>query len=213
MSRRPDILDEFTAEHRAVEELLARIEAAGPGQPSEPSPTPATTPATTGTAGATDETGAARAPAEAPEAAPGSGSAGSAAPPGLPDEPVGLLTDLLFSHCAAEEEHLFPVVQHDVPDGGALVFQCIHDHLAIGQYLADLQALPPGDPTSGTLLNGLTELLRRHLATEERQLYPAARKALPPGARAALAERLRATREEVARNLGGASPDGVSASG
>ncbi|MFD0346835.1 hypothetical protein ACFQ0M_13815 [Kitasatospora aburaviensis] len=28
MSRRPDILGEFTADHRAVTELLARIEAA-----------------------------------------------------------------------------------------------------------------------------------------------------------------------------------------
>ncbi|WP_380284366.1 hemerythrin domain-containing protein [Kitasatospora purpeofusca] len=157
MSRRPDILGEFTAEHRAVEELLARIEAA---------------PAPSG----------------------GAGQDGGAA-----SEPLlGQLTDLLFSHCAAEEEHLFPVVQHDVPDGGAMVFRCIHDHLAIGQYLADLQALPAGDPALDTLLGGLAALLRRHLATEEKQLFPAARKALPAAARNALAERLRADRAEIA---------------
>ncbi|MEV6977924.1 hemerythrin domain-containing protein [Kitasatospora sp. NPDC093806] len=148
MSGRPDILDEFTAEHRAVTELLARIEAA-------------------------------------PESAD------------QPGELLGQLTDLLFSHCAAEEEHLFPIVQHDVPGGGALVFRCIHDHLAIGQYLADLQALPPGDPTLGTLLRGLAELLARHLAAEEEELYAAARTALPAGTRAALAERLRADRAEI----------------
>ncbi len=149
MDRRPDILGEFTAEHRAVEEMLVRIEA---------------------------------------------GRAEGRAPGALLDQ----LTDLLLSHCAAEEEHLFPVVQHDVPDGGAVVFRCIHDHLAIGQYLADLQALPAGDPALGTLLNGLTERLRRHLATEEEQLFTAARKALPAAERAALGERLRADRAEIA---------------
>lgn len=149
MNRRPDILGEFTAEHRAVEDLLVRIEAD-----------------------------------RAEDRAPGV----------LLDR----LTDLLLSHCAAEEEHLFPVVQHDVPDGGAVVFRCIHDHLAIGQYLADLRALPSGDPALGILLNGLTELLRRHLATEEKQLFTAARKTLPAAERAALGERLRAERAEIA---------------
>lgn len=100
MNRRPDILGEFTAEHRAVEELLVRIEA---------------------------------------------GRAEGRAPGALLDQ----LTDLLLNHCAAEEEHLFPVVQHDVPDGGAVVFRCIHDHLAIGQYLSDLQALPMRRPGAG----------------------------------------------------------------
>ncbi|MEV7774634.1 hemerythrin domain-containing protein [Kitasatospora sp. NPDC086791] len=145
MSRRPDILGEFTADHRAVTELLDAIEAASAD-------------------------GADR------------------------GELVTRLTDLLFAHCAAEEEHLFPVVQHDVPDGGTLVFNCIHDHLAIGQYLADLQALRPSDPAFDTLLRGLGDTLRRHLRGEEKQLFPAARKALPAAARAALGERLRAER-------------------
>ncbi|MFE7190017.1 hemerythrin domain-containing protein [Kitasatospora sp. NPDC057541] len=177
MNRRPDILGEFTAEHRAVEELLARIEAAGPHPGAEGG---------TGTGG----TGAA--------AGDGAGEDGGAGRAAELDQLIGRLTDLLFSHCAAEEEYLFPVVQHDVPDGGALVFRCIHDHLAIGQYLADLQALPPGGPALDTLLRGLAELLRRHLATEEKQLFTATRKALPAAARNALAERLRADRAEIA---------------
>ncbi|MCG6492886.1 hemerythrin domain-containing protein [Kitasatospora sp. A2-31] len=149
MSRRPDILGEFTADHRAVTELLARIEAAS-----------------------TDDR--------------------------QRNELVDQLTDLLFSHCAAEEEHLFPVVQHDVPDGGALVFACIHDHLTIGQYLSDLQGLGADEPTFGTLLQGLADTVRRHLATEEKGLFPAARKALPAGSRAALGEHLRNERAAVA---------------
>ncbi|MFI6843049.1 hemerythrin domain-containing protein [Kitasatospora sp. NBC_00085] len=149
MNRRPDILGEFTADHRAVTELLARIDEAPQGGPDRA-------------------------------------------------ELLGRLTDLLFSHCAAEEEHLFPVVQHDVPDGGALVFTSIHEHLAIGQYLSDLQSVGPGAPAFGTLYEGLADLVRRHLATEEEQVFPAARKALPAGARAALGDRLRAEREAVA---------------
>ncbi|MEU6232906.1 hemerythrin domain-containing protein [Kitasatospora sp. NPDC047058] len=149
MSRRPDILGEFTADHRAVTELLARIDAAPDGAPER-------------------------------------------------GELLAQLTDLLFSHCAAEEEHLFPVVQHDVPDGGSLVFASIHEHLSIGQYLSDLQGLGPGDAAFDTLYQGLAELVRRHLATEEEQVFPAARKALPAGARAVLGERVRADREAVA---------------
>ncbi|MEU9047191.1 MULTISPECIES: hemerythrin domain-containing protein [unclassified Kitasatospora] len=148
MSRRPDILGEFTADHRAVTELLDAIEAA-------------------------------------PAGSPGRGPL------------VTRLTDLLFAHCAAEEEHLFPLVQHDVPDGGALVFSSIHDHLAIGQYLSDLQALRPDDPVFDTLLHGLGDTLRRHLLSEEKQLFPAARKALPAAERAALGDRLRADREAL----------------
>ncbi|MFE4972528.1 hemerythrin domain-containing protein [Kitasatospora sp. NPDC056651] len=148
MSRKPDILGEFTADHRAAVELLDRIEAAPPGDPER-------------------------------------------------GELVSRLTDLLFTHCADEEEHLFPLVQHDVPDGGALVFGSIHDHLAIGQYLSDLQGLAPGDPAFDTLLGGLAATLRRHLRGEEKQLFPAARKALPAAARAALGERLRAERAEL----------------
>ncbi|MFB6888299.1 hemerythrin domain-containing protein [Kitasatospora sp. NPDC056327] len=175
MSRRPDILGEFTAEHRAVEDLLARIEAA---------------PAAAGGADAPGGGGGEQGRSERD----GDGGGGSAER----DRLLAELTDLLFSHCAAEEEHLFPAVQHDVPDGGAVVFRCIHDHLAIGQYLADLAALPPGDPAADTLLGGLAGLLRRHLATEEKQLFTAARKALPAAARAALGERLRADRAAVA---------------
>ncbi|MET8627332.1 hemerythrin domain-containing protein [Kitasatospora sp. NPDC004669] len=148
MSRRPDILGEFTADHKAVTELLDRVEASAAGSAER-------------------------------------------------GELVARLTDLLFTHCSAEEEYLFPVVQHDVPDGGALVFSSIHDHLAIGQYLSDLQGLGPADPAFDALLSGLADTLRRHLAGEEKLLFPAARKALPAAARAALGERLRAERAEA----------------
>ncbi|MFD7591256.1 hemerythrin domain-containing protein [Kitasatospora sp. NPDC059811] len=164
MSRRPDILGEFTADHRAVTELLDRIER-----------TPA---------GAAERTNL-----------------------------LARLTDLLFTHCAAEEEHLFPLVQHDVPDGGALVFGSIHEHLAIGQYLSDLQGLGPADPAFDTLLRGLTDTLRRHLAVEEKQLFPAARKALPATARAALGDRLRAERAETAEGPEGTGPAEAGAAG
>lgn len=121
-----------------------------------------------------------------------------AAPPDGADRPdlVARLTDVLFSHCAAEEEYLFPAVQHDVTGGGALVFAAIHEHLAIGQYLADLQDLPPGDPVFTTLLGGLSDLVRRHLDTEEDRLYPAARRAVPAAARGELARQLRRERAE-----------------
>ncbi|GAB7186294.1 hemerythrin domain-containing protein [Kitasatospora sp. Ki12] len=148
MSSRPDILGEFTADHRAVTELLDAVQAA---------------------------------PAGGTERA----------------DRLARLTDLLFAHCAAEEEHLFPVVQHDVPDGGALVFRSIHDHLAIGQYLSDLQAVRADDPAFDTLLRGLADTLRRHLRGEEKQLFPAARKALPAAARTALGDRLRAERQAL----------------
>ncbi|MEU4117336.1 hemerythrin domain-containing protein [Kitasatospora sp. NPDC028055] len=167
MSRRPDILGEFTADHKAATDLLDRAEAAPAGSAER-------------------------------------------------GELVTRLTDLLFSHCAAEEEHLFPLVQHDVPEGGALVFSSIHDHLAIGQYLADLQGVGPADPAFDTLLRGLGDTLRRHLTGEEKTVFPAARKALPAATRAALGERLRAQRadtESAGSEPAGAEPSGTGPSG
>ncbi|MFD9686511.1 hemerythrin domain-containing protein [Kitasatospora sp. NPDC059088] len=162
MSRRPDILGEFTADHKAATDLLDRAEAAPAGSAER-------------------------------------------------GELVSRLTDLLFSHCAAEEEHLFPLVQHDVPEGGALVFSSIHDHLAIGQYLADLQGLGPDDPAFDTLLHGLGDTLRRHLTGEEKTVFPAARKALPAATRAELGERLRAQRADTEPT--GSDPAGTEARG
>lgn len=208
MSRRPDILGEFTADHRAVTELLARIEGgteAGPAGAAPPAG-PEATAAATGAGGTTTATGA---EAAAPVAgAPGADDApvdGRAGADGR-GELLAQLTDLLFSHCAAEEEHLFPVVQHDVPEGGALVFASIHEHLAIGQYLSDLQGLAADDPAFDTLVQGLADTVRRHLTAEEKALFPAARKALPASARAALGERLRAERAAAAEPAGPAEP-------
>ncbi|MFI9329779.1 hemerythrin domain-containing protein [Kitasatospora sp. NPDC052868] len=198
MSRRPDILGEFTADHRAVTELLARIEGgteAGPGAAALPEGPAAAAAGPGGTAAAAGEaTGpeAAAPVAGAPAADDAPADAGAGADGR--GELLAQLTDLLFSHCAAEEEHLFPVVQHDVPEGGALVFASIHEHLAIGQYLSDLQGLAANDPAFDTLVQGLAETVRRHLTAEEKALFPAARKALPAAARAALGERLRAER-------------------
>ncbi|MFC8452618.1 hemerythrin domain-containing protein [Kitasatospora sp. NPDC057223] len=108
------------------------------------------------------------------------------------------LSDLLLSHCTEEEDILFPAVHEQVPDGGALVFTSLADHLAIGQYVTDLQGLAPADPAFGPLVDGLTAAVRTHLAEEDERLFPAVREALAPALLGALGERLREARQASA---------------
>ena len=111
---------------------------------------------------------------------------------------VEQLSDLLLSHCTGEEDILFPAVHEQVPDGGALVFTSLADHLAIGQYVTDLQGLAPGDPAFGPLLDGLAAATGTHLAEEDGRLFPAVREALAPALLSTLGERLREARQEAA---------------
>ncbi|MET9618876.1 hemerythrin domain-containing protein [Kitasatospora indigofera] len=198
MSRRADVVDELSADHRAVAELLARIEKAAPSSAGTGSP-PATGPQDAEPSGA---------PGTPPQAVaggpvtPGGTDAPPAADPGRTagDGVVTLveaLSDLLLSHCTEEEEYLFPAVHEQVPDGGALVFTSLADHLAIGQYLTDLQGLSPGDPAFGPLLDGLGSAVHTHLAEEADRLFPAVREAMAPELLETLGERLREGRREL----------------
>ncbi|WP_371482638.1 hemerythrin domain-containing protein [Kitasatospora sp. NBC_00315] len=180
MSNRADVVGELSADHRLVAELLTRIEATAPTGAEQAGPPP------TGTA-----------PTGAQDAAAGHGTASGPGPEAL----VALveeLSDLLLSHCTDEEEYLFPAVHEQVPDGGALVFTSLADHLAIGQYLTDLQGLVPGDPAFAPLLTGLSGAVHTHLGEEEERLFPAVRRAMAPALLTALGERLREARRATA---------------
>ncbi|MFD0264379.1 hemerythrin domain-containing protein [Kitasatospora indigofera] len=218
MSRRADVVDELSADHRAVAELLARIEKAAPGsagtgappatgpQDAEPSGEPGTPPQAV--AGGPVPPGGTGAPPDAPTTGDAQ-TTGDAPTTGDPaDGPAGTaddgvvtlveaLSDLLLSHCTEEEEYLFPAVHEQVPDGGALVFTSLADHLAIGQYLTDLQGLSPGDPAFGPLLDGLGSAVHTHLAEEAERLFPAVRAAMAPELLETLGERLREGRREL----------------
>ncbi|MFI6446657.1 hemerythrin domain-containing protein [Kitasatospora sp. NPDC050543] len=184
-----DIVEELSTEHRAVEELLARVEAAWTGrqEPADGGDRPVG--ADSGAGGGADS------------GADSGGSGGHAAVLAR-GALVEQLSDLLLSHCTAEEEHLFPAVQERVPDGGSMVFTSITDHLAIGQYLSDLAGLAPEDPAYRPLVEDLARAVRNHLDIEERRLFPAARKSLPPAELVTLGEAVR--RDRRAETAGGA---------
>ncbi|MFC9331627.1 hemerythrin domain-containing protein [Kitasatospora sp. NPDC057015] len=194
MSRRADVVDELSADHRAVAELLARIEKTAPDRTAGP---PAAGPQSAAPHTAEPGSTGPQAPQPVPTAPDGVG-----APPadaGRGDGVVALveeLSDLLLSHCTEEEEHLFPTVHDRVPDGGSLVFTSLADHLAIGQYLTDLQGQKPGDPAFGHLLEGLATAVHTHLAEEDERLFPAVRKAVPAELLVSLGEQLRAARQD-----------------
>ncbi|MCX5213847.1 hemerythrin domain-containing protein [Kitasatospora sp. NBC_00240] len=218
MSRRADVVDELSADHRAVAELLARIEKAAPNRagagsgaaappaagppdaerPGTPQAPPQAEPAAVSQgatapdgAGASPDADAGGDPGTVPGAVPG-----AEADPGVVALVEGL-SDLLLSHCTEEEEYLFPAVHEQVPDGGSLVFTSLADHLAIGQYLTDLQGLSPGDPAFAPLLEGLGSAVHTHLAEEDERLFPAVRKAMTAELLAALGERLREGRRAL----------------
>ncbi|WP_073927389.1 hemerythrin domain-containing protein [Streptomyces sp. CB03911] len=203
MSRRADVVDELSADHRAVAELLARIEKAAPSRagtgggtaaPPATGPQDAPPPGTAGTPETPQQAGPGK--VVTPDGGGTPPAPGSTADPGLVTL-VEALSDLLLTHCTEEEEYLFPAVHEQVPDGGALVFTSLADHLAIGQYLTDLQGLSPGDPAFTPLLEGLGSAVHTHLAEEDERLFPAVRKAMTPELLAALGERLREGQREI----------------
>lgn len=78
--------------------------------------------------------------------------------------------DELRPHFAAEEEALFPALQHHSPTSSDLIRMLINDHRDIERIVGSLQQAP--DRTLEDLLVQLGTRLENHIRAEERQLFP-----------------------------------------
>jgi hemerythrin superfamily protein len=79
---------------------------------------------------------------------------------------------LLEVHTALEEAVFYPRV-HDVDN--SLVDQCQAEHEQARQLIDQLNGTDGGDPQTGRIFKQLTDLILKHIDTEEQQLFPKVR--------------------------------------
>jgi hypothetical protein len=104
---------------------------------------------------------------------------GEAAPA---EQPPVLLSiyRLVFPHAFAEEAVLWPVIRRVLPDGHQLTLQVEIEHQQINALVTRLEALPPGSPEYGQVLDRVVELLREDVRDEEDALLPRLQARLSP---------------------------------
>lgn len=80
------------------------------------------------------------------------------------------IADALALHAAIEERHFYPSVK----DKGEvdLVLQALEEHLEVKRMIADLLSLEAGDDSFDEKVSVLKDDVQRHVAEEERELFP-----------------------------------------
>ncbi len=84
------------------------------------------------------------------------------------------ICEALQLHTALEDAVFYPQVREV---DAALVEQCSGDHQQAEQWIAQLQAMQPGEASYDALMQQLHDAIHAHIELEEQQLFPAVRTA------------------------------------
>src|ERR1700730_2797267 len=87
------------------------------------------------------------------------------------------LCDELDAHAAAEEEAFYPVVRDDVPSGKKLTNEAKNEHGDARQLIGRIRRTADADHVV-ELVNELEQAVSHHVAGEEEEMLPLARRAL-----------------------------------
>jgi hemerythrin superfamily protein len=87
------------------------------------------------------------------------------------------LCDELDAHAAAEEEAFYPVVRDDVPSGKKLTNEAKNEHGDARQLIGRIRRTSDPDHVV-ELVNELEQAVSHHVADEEEEMLPLARRAL-----------------------------------
>jgi hemerythrin superfamily protein len=85
--------------------------------------------------------------------------------------------DELDAHAAAEEEAFYPVVRDDVPSGKKLTNEAKNEHGDARQLIGRIRRTADADHVV-ELVNELEQAVSHHVADEEEEMLPLARRAL-----------------------------------
>lgn len=86
---------------------------------------------------------------------------------------VARVAGALGRHCAAEEEHLHPLLRRTLDDGERCVQDDVEEHEQIERLLGELAGADPGSPAVPERLRDLAGAVRRHVeGVEGRRLPP-----------------------------------------
>jgi hemerythrin superfamily protein len=78
----------------------------------------------------------------------------------------------LVGHWVVEEQHLYPAVRRQVPDGDRLADQAIADHAAMEALLKALERMDVDDPEFRAVATRMGVVIRQDLRAEEQELFP-----------------------------------------
>jgi hemerythrin superfamily protein len=99
------------------------------------------------------------------------------------------ISDGLAIHAAIEEHHLYAAARPKLAD---TVSEGIMDnHRGIQRILSDIVDVSVGDPNFDAKLKELRDEVERHVASEERKLFPRIRRLMPATELAGIAEKMR----------------------
>jgi hemerythrin-like domain-containing protein len=82
------------------------------------------------------------------------------------------------AHEAAEEQHFWPAVRHQVPKGDRFANEAISQETQAKEILDKLEKLAPADPEFDDLLAKFIPAAREHIEYEETQVWPQLRAVL-----------------------------------
>jgi hemerythrin superfamily protein len=88
----------------------------------------------------------------------------------------------LSVHAVIEEQLLYPTVRAEVPEQADLALEALEEHHVVKWLLEELRTLPADHERFAPKMKVLLELVRKHLQEEEKEMFPALRRAVP-GAR------------------------------
>jgi hemerythrin-like domain-containing protein len=115
------------------------------------------------------------------EDSPGAGGGASEAVLAARGEVVRRLIMNSSAHEAAEEQHFWPAVRHQVPKGDRFANEAIEQESEAKKVLDKLDGLAPTDPEFDALVAEFMPAARQHIEFEETQVWPELRAVLSPG--------------------------------
>lgn len=113
----------------------------------------------------------------------------------------------LSIHAAIEEQLLYPFIRNEVPGGGTLADEGLHEHQEAKGLLDNLERMQPGESGFDQTVKTLINAIRHHVEEEETEFFPALRQAATPDQLMALGARLAAAKKVAPTHPHPKAPD------
>jgi hemerythrin superfamily protein len=105
------------------------------------------------------------------------------------------IADALAIHASVEEQIFYPESKEARAD--ELLREAVEEHLSVKRIIADLLELDAGEPSFDAKCKVLADQVQHHVGKEERELFPAVRKAFDQDRLEELGEEMEAVAAEL----------------
>ncbi len=94
------------------------------------------------------------------------------ADPGARRDMADTIIAELMRHSVAEEMHVYPAMRDHLPDGASRVEHDLEEHQELVEVMKELEGLDASEPRFLETLGRMEQVLRDHIADEERDQFP-----------------------------------------